>query len=90
MKEINGVKEINMKAYEKLVAKASAPAKMSNDELIGKLQKGISDIYKVMNYIPSEDDRDYVYRCLEEIHEIINDLALDGDIQRTEYIVDEE
>lgn len=90
MKEINGVKEIDMNKYQKLVAKASAAPKMSNDELIGKLQKGINDIYKVMNFIPTENDRDYVYRCLEGIHEIINDLVVDGDVQRTEYIVDEE
>lgn len=80
----------NIKNYEKLAAKASAPAQITNDELISKLQKGISDIYKVMNYIPSENDRDYVYRCLEGIHEIINDLVVDGDVLRTEYLVDEE
>lgn len=79
----------NVKNYEKLVAKAIAPAQITNDELISKLQKGISDIYKVMNYIPSEDDRDYVYRCLEGIHEIINDLVVDGDVLRTEYLVEE-
>lgn len=81
----------NVKNYEKLVAKASAPAQMTNDELIGKLQKGISDIYKVLNYVPSEQDREYIYSCLEGIHEIINDLAVDGsDILRTEYLIDEE
>ena len=79
----------NVKNYEKLVAKVSAPAQITNDELIGKLQKGINDIYKVMNYIPSEDDRDYVYNCLEGIHEIINDLVVDGDVLRTEYLVEE-
>lgn len=79
----------NVKNYEKLAAKVSAPAQITNDELIGKLQKGINDIYKVMNYIPSEDDRDYVYNCLEGIHEIINDLVVDGDVLRTEYLVEE-
>lgn len=79
----------NVKNYEKLVAKVSAPAQITNDELIGKLQKGINDIYKVMNYIPSEVDRDYVYNCLEGIHEIINDLVVDGDVLRTEYLVEE-
>ena len=79
----------NVKNYEKLVAKVSAPAQITNDELIGKLQKGINDIYKVMNYIPSEDDRNYVYSCLEGIHEIINDLVVDGDVLRTEYLIEE-
>ena len=79
----------NVKNYEKLVAKVSAPAQITNDELIGKLQKGINDIYKVMNYIPSKDDQDYVYNCLEGIYEIINDLVVDGDVLRTEYLVEE-
>ena len=79
----------NVKNYEKLAAKVSAPAQITNDELIGKLQKGINDIYKVMNYIPSKDDRDYVYNCLEGIYEIINDLVVDGDVLRTEYLVEE-
>lgn len=89
MKELNGVKEIDMKAYEKLVAAVKAPAQITNDELISKLQKGISDIYKVMNFIPTENDRDYVYSCLEGIHEIINDLVVDGDVLRTEYLAEE-
>lgn len=84
------MKEIDMKVYEELLAAVKAPAQMTNAELISKLQKGISDIYKVLNYVPSEQDREYIYSCLEGIHEIINDLAMDGDVLRTEYLVDEE
>lgn len=77
--------------YEKLIAKVSAPAQMTNNELVKKLQKGISDIYKVMDYVPYGPDRESIYSHLEGIYEIINELAVDGpDTVRYAQVIDEE
>lgn len=79
----------NVKNYEKLVAKASAPAQITNDELISKLQKAISDIYAVMEFVPYEQDR--IYSCIEGIYDVVEDLATDGpDTIRYAHIIDEE
>lgn len=79
----------NVKNYEKLVAKASAPAQITNDELISKLQKAISDIYAVMAFVPYEQDR--IYSCIEGIYDVVEDLAMDGpDTIRYAHIIDEE
>lgn len=79
----------NVKNYEKLVAKASAPAQITNDELISKLQKAISDIYAVMEFVPYEQDR--IYSCIEGIYDVVEDLAMDGpDTIRYAHIIDEE
>lgn len=79
----------NVKNYEKLVAKASAPAQITNDELISKLQKAISDIYAVMEFVPYEQDR--IYSCIEGIYDVVEDLAMDGsDTIRYAHIIDGE
>lgn len=79
----------NVKNYEKLVAKASAPAQITNDELISKLQKAISDIYAVMAFVPYEQDR--IYSCIEGIYDVVEDLATDGpDTIRYAHIIDGE
>lgn len=88
MKEINGVKEIDMKVYEELVAAAKATPKMTNEELIKRLKKAISDIYDVMEFVPYEQDR--IYSCIEGIYDVVEDLAMDGpDTIRYAHIIDE-
>lgn len=89
MKEINGIKEVDMNKYQKLVAKASATPKMTNEELIKKLKKAISNIYAVMEFVPYEQDR--IYSCIEGINDVVEDLVTDGpDTIRYAHIVDEE
>lgn len=88
MKEINGVKEIDMKVYEELVAAAKATPKMTNEELIKRLKKVISDIYAVVEFVPYEQDR--IYSCIEEIYDVVEHLAIDGpDAIRYAHIIDE-
>lgn len=76
MKEINGVKEIDMKVYEELIEAAKATPKMTNEELIKRLKKAISDINAVMEFVPYEQDR--IYSCIEGISNVIEHFAMDG------------
>ena len=82
------MKEIDMKVYEELLVAVKATPKMTNEELIKKLKKAISDIYNVMEYVPYEQDR--IYSCLEGINEVVEHLAMDGpDTIRYAHIIDE-
>ena len=82
------MKEIDMKFYEELIAAVKATPKMTNEELIKKLKKAISDIYAVMEFVPYKQDR--IYSCIEGIYDVVEDLAMDGpDTIRYAHIVDE-
>lgn len=77
------MKEIN----EVLVAAAKATPKMTNEELINRLKKAISDIYDVIEFV-YEQDR--IYSCIEGIYDIVEHLAMDGpDTIRYAHIIDE-
>lgn len=82
------MKEIDMKVYEELIAAVKATPKMTNEELIKKLKKAISDIYAVMEFVPYEQDR--IYSCIEGIYNVVEHLAMDGpDTIRYAHIIDE-
>ena len=82
------MKEIDMKVYEELVAAVKATPKMTNEELIKKLQKAISNIYTVIEFVPYEQDR--IYSCIEGISNVVEHLAMDGpDTIRYAHIIDE-
>ena len=82
------MKEIDMKVYEELVAAVKATPKMTNEELIKKLQKAISNIYTVIEFVPYEQDR--IYSCIEGISNVVEHLAMHGpDTIRYAHIIDE-
>lgn len=81
------MKEIDMKVYEELIAAVKATPKMTNEELINRLKKAISDIYDVIEFV-YEQDR--IYSCIEGIYDVVEDLATDGpDTIRYAHIIDE-
>ena len=82
------MKEIDLKVYEELVAAVQATPKMTNEELIKKLKKAISDIYAVIEFVPYEQDR--IYSCIEGIYDVVEHLTIDDpNTIRYAHIIDE-
>ena len=78
-----------MKFYEELIAAVKATPKMTNEELINRLKKAISDIYAVIEFVPYKQNQ--IYSCVEEISNVVEHLAMDGpDTIRYAHIIDEE